>query len=304
MRTIINNNTDPRYNLAVEEYVLKYLNLDDDFVLIWQNRKCVIIGKNQNPFKELNGAFIKNNKIPVIRRTIDGNSIYHDLGNINFAFVTKNSKAKLSNYKFFLDPVVKILNTMGINATIKNKNNLYIGKDKISLNYQSTYRDKIIHHGILFIDTNIKLMNQVHNGLDTELVNIKKYFRQPMTVSMFRVLFLHELLEGEIGSKVYNLDNLDKRRINMLVKDKYNNWDWNYGESVEFLVKKEYENRMQITIIIKRAIIADISIDSFENTIKLEKALLGIKFNESDLRNALRPFKEINIDKMIETIMY
>ena len=90
-----------------------------------------------------------------------------------------------------------------------NKNNLYVGKDKISLNYQTTFKDKMIHHGILFVDTNISYMNMIHNHITTDLVNMKKFFKQQMTVSMFRVLFLHELLEGEIGNKVYKLDNLD-----------------------------------------------------------------------------------------------
>ena len=304
MLTIINNNTDPRFNLAVEEYVLKYLNLDEDFVLIWQNSKCVIIGRNQNPFKELDGYFLRKNNIPVIRRTTEGRSIYHDLGNINFAFVTKNHKNKTDNYKIFLNPVVDILQGMGIKATIRNKNNLYIGKDKISINYQNTYKDKMIHHGIIFVDSNLKNFNLVQHIEKVELVNIKKYLQQQMTVSMFRVLFLHQLFEGEVGNKVYSLDDLDLNKINQLVKKKYNNWKWNYGESSEFLIKREYENRMLFTLIIRNGMIKDITIDSFENTIKLEKALLNTRYDEDDLRKMLKPFKEISIDRMIKTLMY
>ncbi len=304
MLTIINNNTDPRFNLAVEEYVLKYLNLDEDFVLIWQNSKCVIIGRNQNPFKEINGAFTKKNNIPVIRRTTPGNAIYHDLGNINYAFITKKSIIKLTNHKHFLQPVVDILQNMGIKANIKHKTNLCIGKDKISLNYQNTYKNKMIHHGILFIDTDLQYMNLIQNHKTSEIVNIKKHFQQQMTVSMFRVLFLHELLEGEIGNKVYNLDSLDLNRINHLIKSKYNNWDWNFGETSKFLINKEYENRMLITLAIKKGIIDDVYIDSFENTIKLEKALKNIRFDEDEIRKVLKPFKKINIDKIIKLLMY
>ena len=85
---------------------------------------------------------------------------------------------------------------------------------------------------------------------------------------------------------------------------KYDNWDWNYGESGEFLVKKEYDNRIQITLIIKRGFIKDVSIDSFENPIKLEKALLNIKFNEEEIRKAISSFTEIDTQEMIDTIMY
>lgn len=304
MLTIINNNTDPRFNLAVEEYVLKYLNLDEDFILIWQNSKCVIIGRNQNPFKEINGLFTRQNNIPIIRRTTPGDAIYHDLGNINYSFVTKKSVSKLSNHKTFLQPVVDILQSMGIKVTIKNKTNLYIGKDKISLNYQSIHKNKMIHHGIIFVDTDLQYMNLVHNHKTIELANIKKHFQQQMTVSMFRVLFLHELLEGEVGNKVYKLDSLDLKRINHLIKSKYNNWDWNYGESSEFLINKEYDNRMLITLVIKKGIIDDVYIDSFENTIKLEKTLKNTRFDEDEIRKVLKPFKKIDIDKIIKLLMY
>jgi len=304
MLTIINTNTDPRFNLAVEEYVLKYLNIDEDFLLIWQNSKCVIIGRNQNPFLELNGSFINKNHIPVIRRTTKVKAIYHDLGIINYAFVMNKSKAQKDDHKVFLDPVVKVFNGMGIKAHIKNKKNLYIDKDKISINYQNTFKEKIIHHGIIYVDSNLNYMKLIHNTKKIDIVNAKKHFKQQMTVSMFRVLFLYELLEGEVSNKVYNLDTIDMKRINQLIDKKYSNWDWNYGESGEFLIKKEYENRMLITLIIDRGFIKDVTVDSFENTIKLETALRNVKLDEDELRKVLTNFDMINVDKMIDTIMY
>ncbi len=304
MLTIINSNTDPRFNLAVEEYVLKYLNLEEDFLLIWQNDKSVIIGRNQNPFIEINGAFVNKNHIPVIRRITDRGAIYHDEGSINYAFVTASTEKNNGNHQEFLDPVVTVLKGMGIDAHIKNKRNLFVGKDRISIDYQNTYNDKIIHHGIIFVDSNLSYMKLVHNKKKINVVNVKKYFKQRMTVSMFRVLLLHELLEGEVARNVYTLDKLDLKRINQLVEKKYNNWDWNYGESGEFLVKKEYDNRIQITLIIKRGFIKDVSIDSFENPIKLEKALLNIKYNEEEIRKAISSFTEIDTQEMIDTIMY
>ncbi|MCK5762246.1 MAG: hypothetical protein KAH16_05050 [Candidatus Izimaplasma sp.] len=304
MLTIINNNTNPRFNLALEEYVLKYLNIDEDFLLIWQNSKSVIIGRNQNPFLEINGYFVNKNKIPVIRRTTLGSAIYHDMGNINYAFVTKNSLEKEGNYKIFLDPVVTVLNGMGYNANIRNKKNLFIGKDKISIDYQNTYQGKIIHHGLIFIDSNLNYMKHIFNNKIIGITNLKKHFKQEMTVSMFRVMFLHELLEGKVRNKVYKLDKLGLKRINQLIENKYNSWDWNYGESGSFLITKEYDNRMLITVIVDRGYIKDITIESFENTIKLEESLLNIKFHEAAFREALKPFTFIDTAKFIDTIMY
>ena len=162
----------------------------------------------------------------------------------------------------------------------------------------------MFHHGILFIDTDFEMMNNVHVKLKTDLVNMKKLFRELTTVSMFRVMLLNELLGDEVSSKIYTLDAYDLDKINLLVEKKYNNWDWNYGKSPEFLVKKEYESRMLITLIVKNGFIKDITIDSFENTMKLEKALLNTKFNENELNKVLTEFREINKDKMINLLMY
>ncbi len=304
MLTIINENTDPRFNLAVEEYVLKYLNIAEDFLLIWQNSKCVIIGKDQNPFEEINGSFVNKNHIPVIRRTTDREAIYHDLGTINYAIVSNYSEEK-EDPKVFLDPVVNVLQAIGVNAHIKNKACLFVGKDKISINYQNTFKDKIIHHGILFVETNLNYFKLVQNKKTIDLVNLKKHFKQPMTVSMFKVLFLHELLEGEVSKNVYTLDKIDLKRINQLMDKKYNNWDWNYGESKEFLIKKEFEKRMLITLIIKRGFIKDVTVDSFEeNTIRLEKALINMRFDEKSIKKSLISFPDIDADKFIDKLLY
>jgi len=304
MLTIINTNTNPRYNLAVEEYVFKFLNLDDDFLLIWQNSKCVIIGKNQNPFTEINGSFTYKNNIPIIRRSTNEGAIYHDSGNINFAFVTTNPELIEGDYRYFLEPVVKVLQGMGLNAILKNKKDLYVGKDKVALNYQNTYKSKTIHHGILYVNQKLHYNKLIGIKKTSGLVNIKKHFKQEMTVSMFRVLFLHELLEGEVGNKVYELDNLDFKKINQLMDSKYDNWDWNYGETEEFLIIKEYDNRMIVTLIIKRGFIIDVTVDSFENTLKIENALRNIQFTEVELEKALSEFESIDTEKMIETLMY
>ncbi len=305
MLTIINNNFDPRFNLALEEYVLKYLNLAEDFLLIWQNDKTVIIGRNQNPFMDINGSFVNKNHIPVIRRATNEKALYHDLGSVNYAIISAYTKEKAEDPKILLAPVVKALQTMGINVKIGKDSQLYVGKDRISTNYQNSFKDKIIHHGIFYVNTNLSYLKLVHHQKTTELVNLKKYFKQQMTVSMFKLLFLHDILDGEVTKKVYHLDNIDLKRIKQLIVKKYHNWDWNYGESKEFIIKKEFEKRMLITLIVKRGFIRDVTVDSFaEDNIKLEKALLDTRFDEESLRTALASFDTIDTDQFIDKIMY
>ena len=85
MLYINNDNINPYFNLATEEYMLK--NFTDNCFMLWRNESCIVVGKNQNTLSEINYDYVKENKIPVVRRLSGGGAVFHDLGNINFTFL-------------------------------------------------------------------------------------------------------------------------------------------------------------------------------------------------------------------------
>ena len=77
---------DPYYNLALEEYL--FMNASDDIFMLWQNEPTVVIGKNQNAYAEVNREYTDSHGIHIARRITGGGAVYHDLGNLNYTFIS------------------------------------------------------------------------------------------------------------------------------------------------------------------------------------------------------------------------
>jgi len=106
--------TNPKLNLALEEYALRHFDSSTDYLLFYINEPSIIIGRNQNTLEEINQEYIDANKIHVVRRISGGGAVYHDLGNLNFSFITNHDGKSISNFKKFTAPVIRVLNNMGV----------------------------------------------------------------------------------------------------------------------------------------------------------------------------------------------
>lgn len=317
MLTIINNETNAIYNLALEEYVLKHLNIEEDILLIWQNRETVVIGRNQNPYRDLNYPFTHHNKLPIYRRLTSGETVYHDSGVINYSFIVKNLIENRNNHRVFMEPIIDIFKDLGIECLLEDTGDLCLNGKRISLNTQKLYKNKIIHHGVLFFNTDLEKQNQVldapiPNEFEFEKVivnhknitNLKEHLQEDLSVKEFKNHLLHKLIGENLHDKKYELDYIDKTKIHKIIKDKYDTWEWIYGESPDFIIKKEFDDRMMITLIIKQGIIDRVSIDSFENVIDLVKCLEGCVFNEESLIESLKDCNSVDPVKLIDILLY
>ena len=96
MFIIKNECTDPAFNIALEEYFLSCFK--DEFFCFWRNRPSVIIGRNQDALAEINMSFLKENNISLVRRSTGGGAVFHDLGNVNFSYITACEKSDFFNF--------------------------------------------------------------------------------------------------------------------------------------------------------------------------------------------------------------
>lgn len=307
MLYIKNNEIDPHYNLALEEYALKYLNIDEDILILWQNEPSVIIGRNQNTLEEINTKYIKENNVNVVRRLSGGGAVYHDLGNLNFTFITKNDKTNVNNYKKFTKPVIDALDKLGVKAEFHGRNDIVVDGKKISGNAQYFYKDKMLHHGtILFNSTledivevlkvnNDKIKSKGIKSIRSRVTNIYPYLEEKVSVDEFKDILLKFILNtDDLSEKEYKLNDNELTEIKNLMEQRYKKWEWNFGESPEFNIQKtkRYDGgSLDIRLTVKDGVIKECKIygDFFgdKDVSGLEKELLNNKFEEKHINSTL-----------------
>ena len=156
------NVTDPRVNLAIEEHLLRNLQIPEPLVLFYINEPSVIIGRNQNSIEEIDPEYVKRRGIRVVRRISGGGAVYHDLGNLNFSFITQE-REDLHNFGRFTDPVIKVLGELGVEAELRGKSDIFADGKKISGNAQYASANRMFSHGTLLFDTDIREMLRALN---------------------------------------------------------------------------------------------------------------------------------------------
>src|SRR6185437_10719137 len=147
--------TDARLNLALEEHVLRNRVEDDDLLLFYVNAPAIIIGRNQNTIEEIDPDVVAARGIRVVRRISGGGAVYHDLGNLNFSFMTRDVSGRFNRYDRFNGPVVDVLRDLGVPAELSGRNDILAGGRKISGNAQFATADRMFSHGTLLFDSNL-----------------------------------------------------------------------------------------------------------------------------------------------------
>jgi len=238
--------TDPQINLAIEEYALKNLDINETYLLFYINRPSIIIGKNQNTIEEINTEYVEKNGITVVRRLSGGGAVYHDLGNLNFSFITKDDGESFHNFKKFTEPVINALRKLGVNAELSGRNDIEVEGRKISGNAQFSTKGRMFSHGTLMLNSEIenvvsalkvkkdKIESKGIKSVRSRVANIAEFLTEKLTVEEFRQLLLRNIFEGNEEIPEYVLTEEDWENIHQLSKERYQSWEWNYGKSPNF----------------------------------------------------------------------
>jgi len=301
------NITDPRINLAIEEYCLKHLDPEETYLLFYINQPSIIIGKNQNTIEEINTKYVDENGIIVVRRLSGGGAVYHDLGNLNFSFITKDDGNSFHNFKKFTEPVVAALKRLGVDAELSGRNDLMANGRKISGNAQFSTKGRMFSHGTLLFDSEIehvvsalkvkkdKIESKGIKSIRSRVANISEFLDQKMTTVEFRSMLLRYIFDTEGEIPEYKLTEKDWKTINQISKERYQNWDWNYGKSPKFNLqhsKRFQAGSVDIRLEVQKGVIRECKIfgDFFGvgDVSDIEEKLTGVQYERKAIEEALQ----------------
>lgn len=309
MLIIKRHNTDPYFNLATEEFVLK--NFEDDSFMLWRNAPSIIVGKHQNTLAEINVEYVKQNNIPVVRRLSGGGAVFHDLGNLNFTFIRKGQTEALVDFRRYTEPILEVLQKMGIDAKFEGRNDLTIGGKKFSGNAEHIWKNRILHHGTLLFSAHMPDLSQALNAdplkfqdksvksVRSRVTNISDHLREPMDVMQFAAMIESHITEKYPDARLIELSPEDHDRIHDLTKEKYSTWEWNFGYSPNYnfrkIMRTAKSGTIEFDLDVHNGTIRHIRIfgDYFSrfDTEEIETALTGIAHQEPAIRIALQPFR-------------
>ena len=305
------NHYDPAVNLAIEEYLLRNLQTEDDILLFYINEHSIIIGRHQNTLEEINHKYVEEKGIHVVRRLSGGGAVYHDLGNLNFSFIAQKSDENVHNFRKFTEPVIRALNRLGVPAELGGRNDILVDGRKISGNAQYIAGKRMVSHGTLLFNADLSHVSEALNvkmskieskgikSVRSRVANISEFLPQPMSVEEFRAYLLRSIFEDSPEIPSYQLTPADWEGINKLTAERYRQWEWNFGASPDFNVQKTQRfasGEIDAHINVQQGRIQGIKFygDYFGegDPAVLEQQLTGRRFNRADLEEALR---EVNV---------
>lgn len=298
--------TDPQINLAIEEYALKNLDINETYLLFYINGPSIIIGKNQNTIEEINTEYVEANGIKVVRRLSGGGAVYHDLGNLNFSFITKDDGESFHNFKKFTEPVVEALHKLGVQAELSGRNDIVVDGRKISGNAQFSTRGRMFSHGTLMLDSEIdhvvsalkvkkdKIESKGIKSIRSRVANISEFLTEKISIEDFRSLLLENIFGGKENIQEYVLTDEDWKNIHELSKERYQNWDWNYGKSPKFNLQHSHRfpvGGIDVRLEVNKGIIENCKIfgDFFGvgDVADIEQKLTGLRYEKAEIERAM-----------------
>lgn len=296
-KLIISDKTSPSFNLALEEYLVKNFK-DDDIIMLWRNDKSVIIGKNQNAYAEIDLDFVKQHNIPVIRRLTGGGAVFHDLGNVNYTFITDYKEGEIDSFSHFAQPVCSFLGELGLSASFSGRNDILVDGKKISGTAKTVIGKRTLCHGCLLYSAdmtflskalkpnNEKFSDKAVKSVKSRVVNICDLLEEKCSVESF-VEKLSAFFAQNQETEIFALSENDIYNVRKIESEKYARDEYNFALSPTF----EYKTQRKFDFAL-----VECSMSASEGRIK-EIKFFGDFFSDKDVKEMETALKNAPLEE-------
>lgn len=306
-------------HLAEEELLMRAVAADELIVYLWCNAPCVVIGQNQNPWRECNLTAMEAAHVQLARRKTGGGAVYQDMGNLNFSFIAKGQNYDQAAQTQLL---IEALRDMGVEAQVDGRNDLLLADGRKCSGMAFCERgDACLQHGTLLVSVDLadmakylqvseaKLQSKGVRSVRSRVANISE-IKPSLTVQQAVETLIRKIHEqytcfvemGDLAVRLADVDDGhstetgleaagDERTTASLrqLKETYASWTWNYGRRMPFTYRCEYRydwGEVQYQFQVDRGIITDVQIDTDaldpDKANQLRTQLIGKHFRGSD----------------------
>ncbi|MGE4276777.1 MAG: lipoate--protein ligase [Lawsonibacter sp.] len=303
IQVVQSDRVDPHYNLALEQYLLEHVKPGCCILYLWQNQNTVVIGRNQNAWKECRTTLLEQEGGHLARRLSGGGAVFHDLGNLNFTFLVSTADYDVTRQ---LSVICRACQDMGIPVETSGRNDILAEGRKFSGNafYQSggcSY-----HHGTLLVHVDMdrlgrylspskaKLETKGVASVRSRVVNLRDYI--PGLTCPEMAQRMEAAFEAVYGLSIQRRSGkeLDHDAIEVL-RQRNESWAWLYGAKLPFTFSCEARfdwGDLQLQLLTEEGVIRQTKIYSdamdWDLAPELEQVLTGCRFSLSAMQERLR----------------
>jgi lipoate-protein ligase A len=317
LRLVRSASFDPWFNLSFEEHLLKNAREGEVTLFLWQNDNTVVIGRNQNPWRECRFTELEKDGGKLARRLSGGGAVYHDRGNLNFTFVAKENLFEISRH---LEVIIGAVKLHGIKAEFSGRNDILAEGRKFSGNAFCSDGGNCYHHGTLLVSSDMKKLGKylqvskekiASKGIESVEARVANLSSLEPSIDVDGLISsLEKSFETVYGGRITERATADKELAAMdKLYEKYSSWDWRYGETPNFEINLYNRFRwgdLDINLNLKEGSICEAAVfsDSIDSGLiqSVRENLTGLKFTKQAMLEKLDHLKGANRTGEIEEI--
>lgn len=296
-------------NLARDGYFLENNKKGDVILYFYVNKNAVIIGRNQNAWKECSIANMDADGVQLVRRHSGGGAVFHDNGNLNFSFITDEKHYDLNRQ---MRVILNAVSKLGLKAELSGRNDITVDGKKFSGNAFSLAKGNRSHHGTILVNADLtKLSNYLcvskekvrSKGIDSVRARVCNLceLSSGLTVEAMRRLVIESFIEEYGAASEYVFDGTALAEVEER-RERLASWEWRFGKTPQFDFETDKRfsfGDTQIYFNSRNGVIRETKVYSdcldTELTTEIENALTGVHFRKEEIKAALSKLKDQSI---------